>query len=213
MKTNSKNSDQNLDHLVICPKCATLHHKKPLSTMTKAICTTCGTTLYRKHTDLLNKSLALSISTLIFFIVANVFPIVSIDLQGTLSDITLSSVFLTMIDEQFYFAGLLCAFVIFILPLALALLFLTLLLCMKFRIFEKGVKKMLVILASLLPWNMVEIFLISILVAMVKLIGYAEIEFGISFWALILFVIVDMYMTKNISLIALWSMKEKIYGR
>jgi len=212
MKTN-KLTNEELDKLIICKKCATLHKKIVLSTSKKAICTTCHSTLYRKHHDLLDKSLALSISTLIFFIVANIFPIVSIDLGGTINDITLSSVFVTMIEKQYYFVGILCAFVIFILPLTLIITFLTLLIFMKLRINEKAVKKMLVFLASLLPWNMMEIFLVSILVALVKLIGYAEIQFGISFWALVLFVIVDIYMTKNISMLALWSMKEKIYGK
>jgi len=84
---------------------------------------------------------------------------------------------------------------------------------MKLKIYEKSVEKMLVLLSSLLPWNMVEIFLISILVAMVKLIGYAEIHFGISFWALVLFVIIDIYMSKNISMIALWGLKERVYEK
>ncbi len=212
MKTD-KLSNQELDKLVICRKCATLHKKIILPSATRAICTTCHSTLYRKHRDLLDKSLALSLSTLIFFIVANLFPIVTIDLGGTISDITLTSVFMTMLEDQFYFVGLMCAFVIFMLPLMLILLFLTLLLFMKYRVNEKAVKKMLVLLSSLLPWNMVEIFLVSILVAMVKLIGYAEIHFGISFWALVLFVLLDMYMTKNISMIALWGLKERIYEK
>ncbi|MCH9813765.1 MAG: paraquat-inducible protein A [Epsilonproteobacteria bacterium] len=212
MKTDFQ-QEENLDDLIICRKCATLHKKIILKENTKAICSTCKSVLYRKHTDLLNKSLALSLSTLIFFIVANVFPIVTIDLGGTLNDISLSSVFITMIDQQFYFAGLLSAFVIFLLPLSLSLIFLTLLIFMKIKIYEKAVKKMLVILSTLLPWNMVEIFLISLLVAMVKLIGYAEIHFGISFWALVLFVLVNMYMTKNISMLALWGLKKNIYGK
>jgi paraquat-inducible protein A len=209
----SKLTNEDLDRLVICKKCATLHQKVLLTSSKKAICTTCHSTLYRKHYHLLDKSLALSITTLIFFIVANIFPIVSIDLGGTLNDITLSSVFVTMLEEQYYFVGVLCAFVIFILPLTLIVNFLLLLIFMKLRINEKAVKKMLVFLASLLPWNMMEIFLVSILVALVKLIGYAEIHFGISFWALVMFVIVDIYMTKNISMLALWGLKERIYGK
>jgi paraquat-inducible protein A len=206
-----KTSD--LDNLVICKKCATLHHKVILKERTKAICTTCKSVLYRKHHDLLGKSLALSITTLIFFIVANLFPIVTIDLGGSISNITLSSVFLTMLEQEFYFAGLMCAFVIFLLPLALILNFTILLIFMRLKIKENFVKKMLVFLSTLLPWNMVEIFLISILVAMVKLIGYAEIHFGISFWALVLFVLTDLYLTKSISLIALWGLKERVYEK
>ncbi len=206
-------SNRELDKLVICKKCATLHKKIVLSRKTKAICTTCHSTLYRKHEDLLNKSLALSLTTLIFFITANLFPIVTIDFAGSINGITLSSVFLTMFEKQFYFAGMLSAFVIFLLPLTLIVNFVILLIFMKLKINERAVKKMLVVLSALLPWNMVEIFLISILVAMVKLIGYAEINFGISFWALVLFVFIDIYMTKNISMIALWGMKERVYER
>ena len=102
---------------------------------------------------------------------------------------------------------------IFLLPLTLIVNFIILLIFMKLKINERAVKKMLVVLSALVPWNMVEIFLISILVAMVKLIGYAEINFGISFWALILFVIIDIYMTKNISMIALWGLKERVYEK
>jgi paraquat-inducible protein A len=206
-------SDDELDKLVISKKCATLHKKVILSQSKKAICRTCHTTLYRKHYNLLSKSLALSLTTLIFFITANVFPIVTIDLGGSMSEITLSSVILTMFDQQFYFSGLLLAFVVFLLPLLLIVNFIILLVFMKLKINEEAVKKMLVLLSSLLPWNMVEIFLISILVAMVKLIGYAEINFGISFWALVLFVLIDMYMTKNISMIALWGLKERVYEK
>jgi len=204
-------SNRALDKLVICKKCATPHKKIILTSKTKAICTTCKSTLYRKHEDLLNKSLALSITTLIFFITANLFPIVTIDIAGSINGITLSSIFLTLLEKQFYFAGILSAFVIFLLPLTLIVNFIILLIFMKLKINERAVKKMLVVLSALVPWNMVEIFLISILVAMVKLIGYAEINFGISFWALVLFVIIDIYMTKNISMIALWGMKERVY--
>lgn len=212
MKASSL-SNEELDKLVICKKCATLHKKIILESKTKAICTTCHSTLYRKHKDLLNKSLALSLTTLIFFITANLFPIVTIDLGGSINGITLSSVFLTMFEKQFYFTGLLSAFVIFLLPLVLIINFVLLLIFMKLKINEKIVKKMLVLLSTILPWNMVEIFLISILVAMVKLIGYAEIHFGISFWALVLFVFIDIYMTRNISIIALWGMRDRVYEK
>ncbi len=202
-----------LDKLIICPKCATLHEKVALTDATKATCLTCHSVLYRKHNDLLNKSLALSLTTLIFFIVANLFPIVTIDFQGVSHDITLSSVFVTMFEQKYYFIGVLSAFVIFILPFALLILFIGLLVFMKLKIYEKLVKKMLVALSSLLPWSMVEIFLISILIAMVKLIGYAQIHFGVSFWALVLFVLFDIYMSKSISIIALWDLKKQIYEK
>ena len=73
------------------------------------------------------------------------------------------------------------------------------------------VEKLLVFLAKLLPWNMTEIFLISIFVALVKLIGYAQIHFGISLWALVTFVLFDLYLSKSISIDELWRAKKRIF--
>ncbi len=206
-------NQKKLDNLVICPKCATLHKKVILKNAVKANCTVCHTTLYKNENNLLNRSLALSISTLVFFIIANLFPIVTINFQGNISDVTLSSVFIEMFERGYYLVGILCSFVIFILPLILLILFIALTIFMKLKIYENIVKKILVAIASLLPWNMMEIFLVSILIAMVKLIDYAEINFGISFWALVLFVIFDIYMSKNINIVAFWDLKERIYDK
>jgi len=51
---------------------------------------------------------------------------------------------------------------------------------------------------------MSSIFLISILVSLVKLMNMLEIYIGISFWALTIFVMIDLYMTKKIDIGELW---------
>ena len=82
---------------------------------------------------------------------------------------------------------------------------------MKIRRGEKEVEGLLIILAKILPWNMTEIFLISVFVALVKLIGYAQIHFGLSLWALIVFVAFDLYLSKSISIDELWRAKKRIF--
>lgn len=206
--------EESLDNLIICKKCNTIHKKLPLKGKKKAAyCTLCGNKLYTSRPHLLDMSLALCITALIFFIVASIFPIVTIDMQGAVMHVTLPSVFITLLDEHFFFVGLLCAFVIFLFPLMLLLFYMLLLVLFKLKIGENITKKLLVLISYMLPWNMLEIFLISILIALVKLIGYAEIFFGISFWALVLFVLVDLYLYKNISLPALWELHERIYNK
>jgi len=72
-------------------------------------------------------------------------------------------------------------------------------------------KELLVLLARIQPWHMSDIFLISILVAVVKLFNMAEIYFGASFWTLIVFVLIDIYMTRNIHLGELWVLRDHVY--
>jgi len=64
-----------------------------------------------------------------------------------------------------------------------------------------------------LKWNLTDIFLISILVALVKLVGYAQIHMGVAFWALALFVIIDLYLTKQIRLTEIWMLRKRIYDK
>jgi len=59
---------------------------------------------------------------------------------------------------------------------------------------------------------MSDIFLISVLVAIVKLFALVQIHIGISFWALIVFVFIDTYITRNIHLGELWRVREELYS-
>lgn len=200
-----------LDNYIICPKCNTLHKKRYIHRGSVAKCVECGSVLYRHHRNLVDYGLAMGISALIFFVLANSFPIVSIELRGVVQSITLPSVILSLFDNGYYLVGLFCAFVIFLFPFILLVVYIWIMWLLKQRRSPWLVEKLLILLAKLLPWNMSEIFLISIFVALVKLVGYAHIELGISLWALAMFVAFDLYLSKSISIDELWRAKSRIF--
>jgi len=205
-------SDEELDNLVICHKCHTLHRKLPIEDRSKALCRNCGTVLYHRDERLLEHGLALSLSGLIFFIVANAFPLVRIEILGHEQFISIPSMILSMVDIGYYLVALFVGYLIFIFPLMIFSIYILLFLLMKRKRGKILSKKLLVLLAEVKPWNMSDIFLISILVALVKLIGMAEIHFGISFWALLLFVAIDLYLTRYLRIGELWELRKKVYG-
>jgi paraquat-inducible protein A len=207
-----KEDEINLDNLIICPKCNTLHHKKKIAPGAVAKCVECGFVLYRNHKNLIDYGLAIGISALIFFILTNSFEIVSLELRGVKQSITLPSVILSLFENGYYIVGLFCFFVIFLLPFLLIVVYIWALYLMKLKRDEELVERLLILLAKLLPWNMIEIFLVSIFVALIKLIGYASIEFGISIWTLIVFVGLDLYLSKSISIDELWRAKKRVFG-
>jgi len=209
----SEKKEQNyLDNLIICKKCDTLHHKKDIKAGSVAKCSECGSILYRHHKDIIDFGLAIGISAFIFFLVANSFDIVSIDLRGIKTSITLPSVILSLFENGFLIVGIFCAFVIFIFPFTLMIIYIWIMYLLKIKQDEQLIEKLLIILAKLLPWNMSEIFLISIFVSLVKLIGYAQINFGISLFALMIFVGFDLYLSKSISIDEIWRKKIEIFG-
>jgi len=67
-----------------------------------------------------------------------------------------------------------------------------------------------VLLSRITPWSMADIFFISILVALVKLIAFGQIHIGIAFWALMVFVLIDIYITKNIQISEIWMLRKRI---
>jgi paraquat-inducible protein A len=205
------NSDKSLNNLIICKKCDTLHSKKKLKAGAVAKCTECSSVLYRHHKHLVDYGLSLGISALIFFIIANSFDIVRIDLNGVEQGITLPSVLLSLFENGFVLVGIFCSLVVFIFPFMLIVIYIWIMWLMKIKEDEVLVERLLIYLSKLLPWNMSEIFLISIFVALIKLIGYAEIHFGLSLWALAIFVGFDLYLSKSISIDELWRAKDRIF--
>ena len=199
-----------LDDFIICPQCFTLHAEIPIQDGSKACCSECGAILYRYNTKLIDQGLSLSITGLIFFVLANIFPLVEIEILGTGQYITIPKTIFSLFESGFYFVGLVCAFLVFIFPLMIFLINLILFTLLKVGRGKKWTKELLILLAHITPWSMTDIFLVSILVALVKLIGYAQIHMGIAFWSLIVFVFIDLYIVKQVHLSELWMLRKRI---
>jgi len=199
-----------LENFVICHQCSTLHFKTRIKDGSKACCSECGGILYRYDTKLIDHGLALSITGLIFFALANFFPLVQIEILGHEQFITIPKTIFSLFDSGFYIVGLICSFLIFVFPLMIFVINLILFSLLKLGRGEKWSKELLILLAHITPWSMTDIFLVSILVALVKLIGYAQIHMGVAFWSLIVFVLIDLFIVKRVHLSEIWMLRKRI---
>ena len=205
-------TEEELDNLIICKKCHTLHKRVPLSHNKKAFCSKCDILLYQDNSNTLDKTLALVIASAISLFVAFKFTIVTINIQGLEQSLTLYGLFMVILEQQQYIVGIMFIFLIVIFPITIILSMLILLILMKFKKGGYLTHRLLILLAHIRPWSMVDIFFISLLVAMVKLFDYAYIELGVSFVALVFTLILDIIITKNLSFYELWDLHTKIYG-
>ncbi len=200
-----------LDNYIICHRCFTLQKEQPLKDGSSAYCVGCGSKLYRYDSKLIDNALAWSITGLIFFLLANTFPLIKIDMLGTEQFITLPKTIFSLFENGFYLVGFLCLFLIFIFPLMIFLINIVLFSLLKFQRGESLTKELLILLSHISPWSMADIFFISLLVALVKLIAFGQIHIGISFWALMAFVMIDIYITKSIRIPEIWMLRKKIF--
>jgi len=205
-------NEEALDNLVICKKCHTLHKKVSLNLNEKAFCLECNVLLYQNDPKMLDKALALVITAGISLFIAFEFSIMRIDIQGLEQTLTLSSFFSILAEHQQYVIEILFLFLLVLFPVGILLATFVLIVFMKAQKGGYLTKRLLILLAHLKPWNMVDIFFISLLVAMVKLFDVASIELGIGFMALILTLILDVIISKNLAFGELWTLHTQIYG-
>ena len=204
-------SNNELDKFIICKKCHTLHRKIRLHKGTKALCQQCNSMLYRDHQNLIENSLALSWVALIAIIIGFSFSIINININGIYQELDLPSLITVIFDNEYYIVGVMLSFLIFIFPLTVIISMIILLTLMKLKKSGYLVKRLMILIAKILPWSMIDIFFISLLVAMVKLFTYAQLELGSGFWSLIIVILLDIFIFKRITFSDLWDEYIEIY--
>ena len=207
-----ENEDE-LDNYIICEECYTLQKEIVIQNGSKANCAECGGFLYRFDSRIIDHALALSLTGLIFFVLANTFPLIQLDMLGTEQFITLPKTIFSLFENHFFIVGFVCVFLIFIFPLMIFIINILIFGLLKMKRGEKLTQELLILLAHIKPWNMADIFFISLLVALVKLVAFGQIHIGVSFWALMFFVMVDVYISKSIDISELWYIRKKVFQK
>ena len=82
---------------------------------------------------------------------------------------------------------------------------------MSLKIAKNITKWLLVFVGFLNRWSMLDIFFISLLVASVKIFDYAIISPSIAFYSTIIYMILEIYLTKHTRVEELWDEWEERY--
>ncbi len=169
--------------LACCEECDVVYRRVELQKGDKAYCVCCGAELYRSGRTL-GELLPLVITSLIFFIISNVFPIVEVDLQGNRSATTLLGAAMAMFHAGRAPVGILVLLTTFIFPLLELLLLLYVLVPLSIlKTKPQGMAFALRVIRVFRNWGMIEVFLIGVLVTLVKLAGMVVVIPGIALWS------------------------------
>ncbi len=143
-------------------------------------CPRCGATLHRRKPDSLGRTWALIIAAFVFYVPANVFPITKITSLGHVQYDTIMSGVI-----YFFATGMWpIALVIFVASVAVPLIKLTILTFLVISVQMKSDwrpldrTKLYRITEAVGRWSMVDIYVVTILVALVKMGNLANIEAG-----------------------------------
>jgi paraquat-inducible protein A len=169
--------------LIACRYCDLLQREISLHPGCSASCSRCGAVLYRNATDSIDRTLAYTLAATVLFVVANLFPIFTIEVQGDRSAINLYGAVLSLWDQEMKSISALVFITAIVIP-AIELVSMTyLLLPLKFRHVPLGYTLFMRTLQYVEPWGMVEVFMLGVLVSLVKLTNSFKVIPGIALYS------------------------------
>lgn len=164
---------------LICHECDALLRMPAVAPGQKVVCPRCGCTLYKCRRDPVNRGLALSLTALILFIPANFLPIMTLDMLGLENADTLFKGAMHLFDQGYWWMALLVFFCSMLAPLLEFLLISGICILVKLNHYSALLIAMLKVQSHVNRWGMLEVFMLGILVAYIKMIDMGDIHLGV----------------------------------
>jgi paraquat-inducible protein A len=165
--------------LLLCHGCDAAYTKRALVSGEKARCLRCGSLIERAPLYSVGTWLALVITTAVVFVFANVFPVAVISLGGLESEATIWQSVVALSEGPGAPVAVTAALITIGIP---ALQLMTLLWILAYAARGRscpGFVEAMRVLRVSKPWGMIEVCLLAILVALVKLSGFVHVVAGV----------------------------------
>lgn len=166
-----------------CHFCDTLHQASPVEECAAARCVRCGVVLYQNRPASLARASAFSLAALLLMVLVHVFPFLTMDAATLRRHLTLLGAATALLDEEAPVLGAAIVLFTVVAPLMLAGGMIYVCFPLMFGRAAPGACGVAKWMYRSEPWNMVEVFLLGVLVSLLKLAKVADIHFGLGFWA------------------------------
>jgi paraquat-inducible protein A len=170
--------------LIACHECDALAHERPLPPGSTARCPRCGGLLRRVKKNSLDRTLALVLTGLVLFALANVYPFMTFQLEGREQQSNLVSGAIVLWREGLQELGVLVFMTSIGFPALelFGLLYVLGPLRLGWRP-ARHVGRVFRTILAIGPWGMLEVYMLGVLVAIVKLSEMATLTPGVAFWS------------------------------
>jgi paraquat-inducible protein A len=174
---------------VICHECDLPHARVPVERGRRATCVRCGAGLYKAESQTLDRPLALALAGMVLFAAANFCPFLTFEMEGREQSNSLISGSIEFWNAGYWELATLVFLASICLPfLSLALILYVLVPLHRGAVPWKAARATRAVLA-MRPWAMMEVYLLGVLVAIVKLTDFADIALQPGFYAFVALIV------------------------
>ena len=199
-----------METLIACHECDLIHRVKPLPKKGVATCVRCGSLLLRAKPNSIERTLALSLAGLVLFVLANTFPFLALKMESQMQQTNLITGINVLYDQGMQGIAILVLITTILAPLAQLLGMIYLLLPLRHNFIPPQFAIVFRFVRNLQPWNMMEVFLLGILVSVVKLAKMAQIVPGIAIFSFFGLIVVVAAATVALDPHTIWHKWEKL---
>jgi paraquat-inducible protein A len=194
---------------VACPDCDLINQVPELAPGESASCVRCDATLSRNPPNSIARGIALTFTAIVLYAITCTFPFLSFGKAGIVAHTKLFSGIIGLYGEGMYFLAAAVSFTIVVVPVFMMAGLCYLLLPLRANLRLPGAERILRWILNLQPWNMVEIFMIGIIVSGVKLQKMAALQPGVGAWAFIVLIFVMAAIAVSLEPRVLWERMER----
>ncbi|MEI6859959.1 MAG: paraquat-inducible protein A [Shewanella sp.] len=194
--------------VTLCRSCDLVIRKRALPSSVRALCPRCHTALYDAPYCSLNGMLALCLTAVIFFIPANLLPILELHFLGSIRTTTTFEGAMAVANQGYWVVAIAVITTAVIAPGLLILSVLTQILIIKYRLkvpfFRNILKRLLKYHTLISQLSMLEIYMISIFVSVFQLTDYTDIYLGMGTFCFAMLFIFTIFLQREYHLEHMW---------
>lgn len=200
-----------MESINACKTCGLLQRIETLQPGTAAECFRCGSVIGKYPADSLGRTAAFSLAALIFFVPANIYPILRMDFYGAYSESTVWDGCVRLYRDGQWPVATIVFLASILIPFIklLGLFFLVVVTRFKSTFWRRERTWIYKTLDVIGPWAMLDVFLLAILVALVKLGQIATVLPGPGLIAFTAMVVLTILASVSFDPTSIWDKTEQ----
>ena len=196
--------------LTACHGCDLLVEEGNIPPSSKATCPRCGSFLYEPKENTVNNSLALVVTGLLILWPAISMPIIEMTILGDTSFNSLLNAVMKIYEAGYAWVAFVVFFTSILAPTAKLLVLLTVLLHIKFKRHTKLLPRLFRYYVKLDTWEMLDVYIIAMLVSVIKLFDIAAIHGGLGLFCFVGLLLTSILVTVKLDKKQIWESIENL---
>ena len=197
--------------LVACKICGLVQRVGALAPEAQAVCPRCGAVVVEHKVDTLGRTAAFSLAALMFYLPANIYPILQMELYGAHSENTVLDGCVSLFQHGQRLVAVIVFLASLLIPFLKLLGLFYLVITTRFASRRRRLERTWIyrLIDVIGPWAMLDVFLLAILVALVKLGELATVRPGPGLFAFAAVVVLTILATTSFDPAQIWETPDE----